>query len=344
MFNLALFTANKAARRAAPVALLATLLLGSCDNDEATESFPPAPTPDAVAFTRPNLYPEGLQYDASGSRFLVSSQTTGAVGQVMDDGTYSVFADNAALVSSIGLNLDLGQNRNRLLVAVSDPGYNPTRTTAATKGKLARLAIFGRANPLAAPTVVDLGGLRPSYAAHFANDIAVDAQGNAYVTDSFAPLIYKVDAAGAATVFAENTLFEAPTGLFGLNGIVYHPGNYLLVAKSNDGSLFKIDLGTNIFSRVTISQDLKGADGLRLADNNTMQVVCNAQAKVYRLSSTDNWATATVSGTFTTPPQYPTTLAGRDNSDGYVLYSNLNALQANTQPPVSVFTIAKVKF
>ena len=339
------FMPGQAARRcAAPVALLGALLLSACDKDEATEIFPPAPTPDAVVFNRPNLYPEGLQYDAVGGHFLVSSQTTGAVGQVDDSGTYSVFADNAALVSTIGLNLDLGNNRDRLLVAVSDPGYNLARTSAATKGKLARLAIFRRNDPAATPTVIDLGGLRPNYAGHFANDIAVDAQGNAYVTDSFAPIIYKVDAAGVATVFAEDPLFEAPAGTFGLNGIVYHPDGYLLVAKSNDGSLFKINLSTKVFSRVTISQDLKGADGLRLADGNTLQVVCNAQAKVYRLATANGWTSATVSGTFSTPPQYPTTLAARDNTDGYVLYSNLNALQAMQMPPVQAFTIAKVKF
>ena len=83
---------------------------------------------------------------------------------------------------------------------------------------------------------------------------------------------------------------------------------------------------------------------MRLQENNILQVVTNAQAKVYRLSTTDSWATASVTGTFTTPPQYPTTLARRDGSDGYVLYSNLNALQASRLPPVSQFTITKVKF
>lgn len=332
----------KVAQRTCSAILLAGgLFLAACSKDH--ESGAPALTPDAVMFTQTGLYPEGVQYDAANSRFLVSSLTTGAIGQVRDDGTYTAFADGSALVSTVGLNLD--EPRNRLLAAVSDPGYNSRRTNLSTKGKLAQLAIFNRNSPQLAPIVLDLGGLRPNAPGHFANDIAVDTRGNIYVTDSFAPVIYKIDPTQVVTVFAENPQFAAPAGSFGLNGIVFHPDGYLLVAKSDEGILFKIPLNNpSGFTRVATGQNLQGADGMRLQENNILQVVTNAQAKVYRLSTTDSWATASVTGTFTTPPQYPTTLARRDGSDGYVLYSNLNALQASRLPPVSQFTITKVKF
>ncbi|SNC59836.1 Sugar lactone lactonase YvrE [Hymenobacter gelipurpurascens] len=309
----------------------------SCSDDDDNDAAPSLP--ETVAFTQANLFPEGVQYDAKNTRYYVSSQTAGTVGQVKDDGTYSVFAENAALVSSIGMNLDEG--RSRLLVAVSDPGYNTQRTSAATLRKLARLAIFNSDNGQLISTT-DLGGLRPTQN-HFANDIAVDAQGNAYVTDSFSPIIYKVDAQGVASIFLENAQLAAPAGMFGLNGIVYHPDGYLLVAKSDEGALFKVPISNPAsFTKVSISQDLKGADGMLLQDNTTLQVVTNAQAKVYRLTTANAWGAATLSGTFSTPPQYPTTLARRSGADSYVLYSNLNALQANQ--PVSVFTIARVRF
>lgn len=329
--------------RAFPHRLVAVLgaavLLTACSDDDAEDSSPALP--DTVAFTQAGLYPEGVQYDAAGSRFLVSSQTRGAVGQVKDDGTYTQFADDAVLVSTIGMRVD--DSRNRLLVAVSDPGYNAARTSAATQRKLAGLAIFNLTSGQRT-AYVNLGGLRPTQN-HFANDIAVDDQGNAYITDSFAPIIYKVDAQGTATVFLEDAQLGAPAGAFGLNGIAYHPGGFLLVAKSNEGALFKVPLAAPAsFTRVTLPQALTGADGLLLQDNATLQVVTNAQARVYRLVSADTWATATISGTFSTPPQYPTTLARRQGADSYVLYSNLNALQAGQNPPVSVFTIARVKF
>ncbi|RPD47717.1 gluconolaconase [Hymenobacter sediminis] len=324
--------------RAATMLLLA-LLATACSNDDDTDSSPTAP--NQVVFTQAGLYPEGVAYDAAGQRFLVSSQTRGAVGQVKDDGTYTVFADDPALVSTIGMRID--ENRRQLLVAVSDPGYNPTRTSAATQRKLAGLAIFNLTNGQRV-AYLDLAALRPNQN-HFANDIAVDGQGNIYVTDSFSPIIYKIDTQGTASVFLENAQLGAPAGAFGLNGIAYHPDGYLLVAKSNEGALFKVPVANPAgFTKVTTTQNLMGADGLLLQDNNTLQVVTNAQARVYRLASTDGWGSATVSGTFTTPPQYPTTLARREGADSYVLYSNLNALQANQNPPVADFSITQVKF
>ncbi|MBX0288921.1 gluconolaconase [Hymenobacter sp. HSC-4F20] len=325
-------------RRVAPALLLAVLAT-ACSNDDATDSSPAAPT--RVTFTQAGLYPEGVEYDGTGQRFLVSSQTRGAVGQVKDDGTYTVFADDPALVSTIGLRID--ENRRQLLVAVSDPGYNASRTSLPTQRKTAGLAIFNL-NSGQRVAYLDLGALRPGQN-HFANDIAVDAQNNIYVTDSFSPVIYKVDTQGRTSVFLEDAQLGAPAGAFGLNGIAYHPEGYLLVAKSNEGALFKVPVNNpTAFTKVATSQSLVGADGLLLQDNTTLQVVTNAQAKVYRLTSTDAWGSATVSGTFTTPPQYPTTLARRAGADSYVLYSNLNALQANQSPPVSQFSITRVTF
>ena len=327
-------------RPLAPAAL-ALLLLASCSKDETPDAAPSAPA--TVTFTQAGLYPEGVQYDAPNSRFLVTSLTTGRVGQVKDDGTYSTaFPDDPKLVSAIGLYLD--EPRNRVLAAISDPGANQARSTAATQGKLARLAIYNRTTPTAAPVVVELGALRPNVG-HFANDIAVDTQGNAYVTDSFSGIIYKVDATtSAASVFVESPQFAAPAGAFGLNGIVFHPDGYLLAVKSNEGKLFKIPLAAPAtFTTVATTQNLTAADGLLLQDNNTLQVVSNAQAKVFRLVSTNSFGAATLSGTFTTKAEFPTTLARRDGNS-YVLYANLDALFSGRMPAVSQYSINRVTF
>ena len=317
----------------------ALLLATACDKDEAGSA-----APDQVSFTQANLYPEGAQYDDQNGRFLVSSQTAGRIGQVADDGTYTQFADDAQLVSSVGLHLDAA--RNRLLVAVSDPGYNAARTTPATRRKLAAVAIFN-ASTGAKTGYVDLGGLRPQAAAHFANDIAVDDAGNAYVTDSFAPIIYKIDAQGTATVFLENSALAAPAGMFGLNGIEYHPGGYLLVLKSDEAALLKVPLTNPAgFTKITTTGlNLTGADGLRLLDNSTVLVACNAQGLVQRLSSTDDFGSVSRTGSFATGAVYPTSLARRGSgSECYVLYSYLNALQQMQNPPVAQFSLARVTF
>ncbi len=333
------------ARRFVPMAFLGLSLLSSCDSKTGNLVKSVVQLPATVTFTQAGLYPEGVQYDAPNSRFLVTSLTTGRVGQVKDDGTYSTaFPDEPRLVSAIGAYLDNAQGRNRLLVAISDPGANQQRTTAATQGKLARLAIFNNANGAAAPTFVELGSLRPALN-HFANDVAVDAQGNAYVTDSFSNLIYKVDPQNNATVFLEDARLGTPAaGAFGLNGIVFHPDGYLLVAKSDNGAIYKVPLSNpSSYTQVTTTQNLSAADGLLLQDNNTLQVVSNAKARVFRLATTNGFGAATLSGTFTTQPQFPTTLARRDDAS-YVLYANLDALFSGRTPAVSQYSINRVTF
>jgi sugar lactone lactonase YvrE len=310
---------------------LLSLLPGCSNDDDDPDTTPPA-GPDKITVPQAALSPEGIQWDEANQRFLVSSRTRGRLGTVKDDSTYAQLADDPRLISTIGLNLDAP--RNRVLAAVSDAGANTSRTSTATQRKLAAVAVFN-ATTGALQSYVDLGALRPAYAQHFANDIAVDGQGNAYVTDSFAPVIYKIDAQGTATVLLDNAQLSGGSG-FGLNGIVYHPDGYLLVAKTNDGALFKVPLSNPAgFTRVGTAQNLAGADGLLLFDNQTLLVVAGSQGTVYRLGSTDAWANAAATGSFVTGAVSPTTITRR-GADAYVLYPY--------QASAPRFAIVKVKF
>jgi len=320
------------------------LLASACkkDMDAGMTTTPP----DAITFSQAGLYPEGTQYDDQQAHFLVSSQTAGRIGQVADDGTYTTFADDGQLISTIGLNLDA--THNRLLAAVSDPGYNTTRTSAATKGKLAAVAMFDRSTGTLTK-FVNFSSINTAYPAHFANDLTVDAVGNTYVTDSYAPIIYKIDPQGVATIFLTNAALAAPAGKFGLNGIVYHPGGFLLVAKSDEGALIKVPISNPAgFTKVNSNGlDLSGADGLQLVNNGLLLAVCNAQGKVYRLTSGDSFGSVSSNSTttpnsFATGSVYPTTLARRAGTTSYVLYSHLDALQAMQSPPAASFTLQKV--
>jgi len=298
--------------RLAALALAVIGLLPSCSNDEE----PAAATPAKITVPQTALSPEGIQYDEVNKRFIVSSRTQGRIGTVRDDSTYTLLADDPRLVSTIGLNLDA--TRQRLLAAVSDNGANTTRTTATTLRKLAALASFNPSTG-ALLSYVDLGALRPTLP-HFANDIAVDALGNAYITDSLSPIIYKVDVQGVATVFLENTQLSGGTG-FGLNGIVYHPDGYLLVAKSNDGTLFKVPIASPAsFAPVTSSQSLMGADGMLLLNSTTLLVVAGSQNTVFRMASADSWVTTRPTGSFATGAVSATTITRRNANEAYVLY------------------------
>ena len=79
----------------------------------------------------------------------------------------------------------------------------------------------------------------------FADDVAVDAEGNAYVTDIKGNKIWKVGVEGKLISIIRNPLFSAKEwykNLVGLNGIVYHPDGFLIVIHTFSGNLFKIDL------------------------------------------------------------------------------------------------------
>jgi sugar lactone lactonase YvrE len=319
-------------RFATAAALLLSGFLASCSKD--ADSVSPA-LPTTVTFTQAGLFPEGVQYDSKNTCFLVSSVSTGNVGRVTDDGTYTLLSGGTTsggtrlITSSLGLSLD--DSRNRVLVASAN----------LTTGAVARLVSLNRDNGQVNFNT-DLGVLRPA-AGHLANDVAVDAQGNAYVTDSYAPVIYKVDPQGVATVFLDNPAFSAPANAFGLNGIVYHPDGYLLVAKTDNGTLFKIPLTApaSFTTVATTGLDLTGADGLLLQDNTTLQVV--AAGRVQRLTTANSWAAATSSGTFVAAQSTsPTTLARRDGAASYVVYSRFSELTATPTP--TSFVIGKVSF
>ena len=291
-------------------------LLPGCSKDSEPVAEPAAPA--QISVRQAGIFPEGVQYDEANKRFYVSSRTKGTVGTVRDDSTYTEFGKDNQLISTIGLNLDAG--RQRLLAAVSDNGFNPSVVNAPTKGKLAALALFNSSTG-ALTSFVNLATLpaAAAYPNHFANDIAVDKDGNAYITDSMSPIIYKVDLQGNPSVFLENAQLSGGTG-FGLNGIVYHPDGYLLTAKTSDGTLFKVPISNPAgFTTVTKTQSLVGADGLLLFDNTTLLVVSGSQAKVLRMATADAWATTTTTGSFATGAVGATTITRR-GSDAYVLY------------------------
>jgi len=333
------------------------LILGGCGKGkEATPpeqaATPPAETaapaatsmssaqslPDTISFNKDALYPEGLEYDVSGNRFLVTSLREGIVGTVTPDGNYSVLFQDSQMVSAIGIRID--RDRDRVLVCNSDPGVS-MHTKPETQGKLAGLAVFqfSSGNLI---KYIDLASLSEG-GGHFCNDIALDSNGVAYVTDSFSPIIYKVDTDNNASILFQNDKLAGEG--FGLNGIVVKD-DYLLVAKYNDGTLYKFPLDDpQKFSQVNIEGTYPGADGLIWAADGSLILIANAQTnKVLKLTSEDNWASATIAGTADTGQVFATT--GKEiNGDIYLLHAMLHVVfNPETKEHVSTFDIKKVMF
>lgn len=294
--------------------------------------------PSIIKVEKQGLYPEGVTYDSEGKRYFISSLREGVVLEVKNDGTFKKFIEDGKLVSTISVKVD--QKRDRLLVCNSDPGVG-VKTSKETQKKIAGLGIFDLKTGKKIK-YYELEKLNPNDAAQFCNDMTVDSDGNIYITNSFAPVIYKVSKDGKASIFLQNDRFLGEG--FNLNGIVYHPNGYLIVAKYNEGILFKIPIEEpNNFMEVLSDKIFVGADGLILDKDENLIVIANTETnKIFHLSSKNEWESSKLLSEIATEPNFPTT--GTTVGDQYYyIESKLNNLFAgNTND--SFFEIKKIQF
>lgn len=294
----------------------------------------------SIAVNQPALYPEGIEYDANNDRFLLSSVREGAVYEVLSNGDVRPFIQDERLVSSTGIHIDT--QRNRLLVPNSDYGVS-LKSTPETLEQIAALGIYDLSTGDAI-AYVDLENLRPG-SPHFANDVAVDDEGNAYVTDSLSPILYKVTPAGEASIFLESDRFLGNG--FNLNGIVYHPDGYLIMAKKSEGVLFKVPLDNpEAFSEIQVDRNFVGTDGLILAGDKELVVITNRSGEtvsneIFALRSDDGWQSAVVSDNYASDDDYPSTGTIRD-SNIYVIKGQLHVYEPDTTEFFQQFEIEQI--
>lgn len=293
-----------------------------------------ASLPDTVVVRETGLYPEGIEYDPRSGGFLVSSVTRGSVTAVADDGSHRVLVADTAAPSTIGIQVAGG----RLYVARSDVSAAFDSTV---EGR-ARLGVYDLASGRLL-YAAELGPLAPG-GRHFANDIAVDDEGNAYITDSLSPVIYRVGADGSASVFARDTLLG---GGFGLNGIEIDPDGGLLVAVDSRRSLYRIPLDDpGRIERVRIDQPLRVDGMVRRADGRLVAVATTIpdgggpRTELVELESRDGWQSARVTARAPLDAGAgPTTVALRDGA-AYVLLSHLG--QLGSAEPAASFELVRV--
>jgi hypothetical protein len=292
-----------------------------------------------IEFMAVDAYPEGVAYDSLANVYYVSSARLGSVGKVTPQGVYSVlFADNS-LKSTYGLKVH--PNGKQVLVCVGDANYSKF-TSPETRMKLARL-IGINTQTGKKEMDIDLANLIPGK--HFVNDMAFDAQGNIYLTDSFAHAVYKVTPQGNPSVFVKDKKFE--TMGIGLNGIIYHPDGYLIVDNSNTGQLYKIDIKdpSNV-QKVKLDQYFLGADGLLLDDNTHLTVVVNGGSdKIFRLESMDGWQSAKLAAVTLASDRftYPST-ATRFQNTTWVMNAKFSEILDSNSVPSKNFDIQKAVF
>ena len=296
-------------------------------------AIPDQPT-TRIEFTAPDAYPEGITYDSISNVYFVSSARLGSIGKVTPAGVYSALISDPSFRSSYGLKVH--PDGKRVFACISDANYSKF-STPDTKKKMARLIGIDMSSGKKTDDV-DLAALVPG--PHFANDLIFDNNQNAYVTDSFANVIYKITPAGKATVFADSPLFK--TKGVGLNGIVFHPSGYLLTLSSGTGAIYKIDISNPTkISKVSTEQFFMNGDGLLLTANNKLVVVQNGGShKIYELTSEDNWMSAKLSASTLAADRftYPST-ATKAQDKIWIMNANFSELVDSTSVPSQKFAI-----
>ncbi|MQL77644.1 hypothetical protein Taro_010051 [Colocasia esculenta] len=242
---------------------------------------------------------ECAKWDDDGRRFLVSTFFGGGVSEVVPVGGGGPAALEERPVlqdadvrgnGSVGILLD--RRRGRLLVTYADLlGNRYAALGAYDLASWRRLFLTQLSGPGDEPCMAD--------------DVAVDDDGNAYVTDAKASKIWKVGPDGHLLSTIRNPAFTQGmpwySTLIGLNGIVFHPNGYLLVIHTCGGRLFKLDVATGRVSAVEVTGgSLVMGDGLVLLSP-TKLVVAGVAPSGRVVESSDDWATAAVTARYRGP-------------------------------------------
>jgi hypothetical protein len=285
--------------------------------------------PDAVAGVTADRYPEGVAWDPTRRAFLVGSLATGRIDVVDRAGRAQVLVEQAPGVSTFGLHVDAA--RNRFLVTYADIGSGE-RSSPATASIQSGVAIYNlRTGRLQHRVDLNTPALNPAGGKHGANDLAIDARGNAYVTDPAGDAIYRITPTGKASVLVRDARLHAET--IGMNGIVWDPAGYLLAVKYESGTLYRISLhGLPQITEVQLPRPLVGGDGLAFTPARQLIAVTNklgapGNEAVTVLRSADNYRSAEVVTSKAWPFAGPTTMALTPHG-AYVLSGRIDVLLA----------------
>lgn len=210
---------------------------------------------DEYILQSPMSVPEGVAFDSKTGRFFATGLLSGAVTQI-DAATGEerpFFTPTGQPQQLSGAKVD--EARRRLWVCASELQRMSGGVIVFDVDTGAQLAAFELSR------------------AGICNDVALDADGVAYVTDSFQPVIYRVDlASGRAEEFVRDPKMTAPPGAMGLNGIAVTPDDkYVIAGFTSPSKLFVVPRAGGEVHEISLSGDpfavpqsfqFAGADGI----------------------------------------------------------------------------------
>ncbi|PHT33464.1 hypothetical protein CQW23_25264 [Capsicum baccatum] len=291
--------------------------------------------PHVINFRSPNLYPKSFTWDPKSQHFIVGGSTRHHhqnLISVSDAGVVHTLITDATLPPNSSFHgLTIDRQNNRLLASIHCPPSPPE-----FPAPLNFLASYN----LQSNRRLFLTSLSDeSHLLAVANDVAVDYYGNAYVTNSGADVIWKVDINGDVSILSHSKAFTAAKR--GLNGIVHSSRGYLFVGQSSTGKLFKVDVDDGTARAVTLNKDLTAADGIAVRDDGVLLVV--SKRTLYFLRSNDGWGAGAVFDEIALDTRrFATAVTVGDQKRAYVLYGHVTeGINGNAER--DEFSIVEVK-
>lgn len=247
-------------------------------------------TIDPLAVLGEETFPEGIAADPDGNVLYVGGAGNGSLQKVVVAGRQAGMATwvrepgEDGLLNVLGLAVDPG--RSRLFACSSSFDMPPGPTM---------LAVYDT------ETEELLAQLSPpdDGSSYFFNDVTVDSQGRAYVTDSFLPIVWRADAdLGAIVPFAEDERFTVDPKSFNLNGIAITPDDNYVIAiiptfSGVGARLFRISTETAEVTQLSTPERWGGSDGLLFLPDGRM-VGIGAAEHIQLFSFSDDYATVEI--------------------------------------------------
>jgi sugar lactone lactonase YvrE len=176
------------------------------------------------------------------------------------------------------------------------------------------------------------------------NDVAFGADGTAYVTDSFVPTLFRVDARSLeleAWLDLSEQGVPWPEGL-NLNGIIVTPdGEHLVACQTNLGRFWRASLSSGKVDEVALEGGpLEHCDGLAISGS-TLYVAVNARNEIHVAELSPDGASARVQRVLRSDGfAFPTAIAVRDDRL-LVVNGQLDKMGASPSLPFTVVAIAR---